>query len=379
MLNETNAAKFIDLLDKMEDPRDNRGKRHNLSFIITAVILAILTGRTTMSGIHRYISNQIDWLKDILNHPEATPVSRAQLPRIIAAVEWEELNQLVEEFFYVNIERIDGEWTAIDGKTLCGTISDKKNKAHENEKIVVSVGHKSQQTVYQRPIVYGASDEISSVRQLLEDTELSQQKVTLDCLHTQAETLEIINLDDGEYIVQVKSNQPKLCDILKSIVASQTPTHTIYSREHNRGRLEIREASFFPLEDVEFDIKWADSGFKTLIFVEREREVLATGKKSEGSYYYLSNQKSAFRVREMFTAIREHWQVEVNNHIRDVTLKEDDTKTKHKNQGQILSLLRTIALNIIKEISPGNVKKALDKFSDCPDFLLKRLVAFNFI
>ena len=188
-----------------------------------------------MSGIHRYISNKIDWLKDILNHPEATAVSRAQLPRIVEVVDWNDLNQTVEEFFSVNIELLDGEWFAVDGKTLRGTITDKKNKAHENEKIVVCVGHKSQQTVYQRPIVYGESDEISEVRQLLQDTELSQQKVTLDSLHAQAETLEIINLDGGEYIVQVKSNQPKLRKILESTVASQTPTHTICTREHNRG------------------------------------------------------------------------------------------------------------------------------------------------
>ena len=189
--------------------------------------------------------------------PEATAVSRAQLPRIIGVVSFHDLNQTVEEFFGVNIELIDGEWFAIDGKTLCGTITDKKNKAHENEKIVVCVGHKSQQTVYQRPIVYGESDEISEVRQLLEETELSQQKVTLDCLHTQADTLELVNLDGGEYLVQVKFNQPKLRNILESIVASQTPTHTICTREHNRGRLEVRAGSFFPIEDVEFDEKWA--------------------------------------------------------------------------------------------------------------------------
>ena len=83
--------------------------------------------------------------------------------------------------------------------------------------------------------------------------------------------------------------------------------------------------------------------------------------------------------RELFTAIRKHWQVEVNNHIRDVTLKEDHVKTKDKNQGQILSLLRTLALNIVKEVSPGNVKKAMQKFADCPDFFVQCLLQVNFL
>ena len=337
-MNTEAAVKFIDLLDGMEDPRDNRGKRHNLSFIITSVILAILSGRTTMSGIHRFMKNKIEWLKDILNRPEAYPVSRAQLPRIVAAVEWEELNKEIEEFFGINIELVDNEWTAVDGKTLCGTITDKKNKAHENEKIVVAVGHQSQQTTYQRPIVYGESNEIEAVRKLFLETDLSAQKVTLDCLHTQVETLEIINLDGGKFLVQVKNNQPGLCNILKHIAWEETPNVTIETHENNRGRKESRIGSFFSLELVEFDKKWQNCGFKTLIVVNRKRKEISTGFESEGTYYYLTNQESAGNEKELFTAIRKHWQVEVNNNIRDVTLKEDHVKTKDKNQGQILSL-----------------------------------------
>ena len=113
----------------MKDFRDNRGKGHQLPFIITSTILAILSGRNNMSSIHRFIVNKIEWLKEILDRPEAYALSRAQLPRILAVVKWEELNKPIEEFFGINIQLIDGEWTAVDGKTLCGTITDKKNKA----------------------------------------------------------------------------------------------------------------------------------------------------------------------------------------------------------------------------------------------------------
>ena len=378
MLNEEKAVKFYQLLEKVKDTRDRRGKRHNLSFIITSTILAILSGRTFMSSIHRYITNHIEWLKEILERPEAFAVSRSQLPRILASVDFDELNQYIEEFFGIHIERHEGEWQAIDGKTLRGTITDKRNSAHENEKIVTVVGHKSEQTTHQRPINYGESSEIIVVRELLEETDLSSQKITLDSLHTQVNTLSVINSDDGQYIVQVKKNQPRLINVLESVSQTHLPLHTITTREKNHGRLEVRRATFFSLENVIFDDKWEDCGFKTLIYMERDRVELKTGEYSEGQYYYLSNQESDGRERELFTAIREHWQVEVNNHIRDVTLKEDDAKTKNKNLGQIYSLLRTVALNIIKEIAPGNVVKAMDKFSDKPHFFISRLVKFNF-
>ena len=33
LINETNGGTLIQMLDKLPDPRDNRGKRHNLSFV----------------------------------------------------------------------------------------------------------------------------------------------------------------------------------------------------------------------------------------------------------------------------------------------------------------------------------------------------------
>jgi hypothetical protein len=37
--------KFIDALKALPDPRDNRGKRHSLAFLIVTVVFAILVGR----------------------------------------------------------------------------------------------------------------------------------------------------------------------------------------------------------------------------------------------------------------------------------------------------------------------------------------------
>ncbi|MDM8565253.1 transposase family protein [Candidatus Halobeggiatoa sp. HSG11] len=52
---------FINVLGELTDPRDERGKRHSLPFVIASVILAILVGRSTVSSIFRYISNKIKW------------------------------------------------------------------------------------------------------------------------------------------------------------------------------------------------------------------------------------------------------------------------------------------------------------------------------
>jgi hypothetical protein len=124
-------------------------------------------------------------------------------------VDWEALNAVIEEFFSVTVENINGEWIAIDGKVLRGTITDNDN-AHENEQITIAIGHESQQIFFQRKMSGAKSSEVAVVRQLLEETWLQRAKVTLDPLHANPTTLETINQSGGKYIVQIKKNQPTL-------------------------------------------------------------------------------------------------------------------------------------------------------------------------
>ena len=152
--NEDKAVSFYELMNQMTDLRDNRGKRHNLAFIVTSVILAILSDRATMSSIHRYITNRIEFLKQILSRPEAVAVSRAQLPRILAGVDFDELNQKIEEFFGYQIELLDGEWRAIDGKTLRGS----KKQGALFSHLLSAVVHKIGITLFQVPVSHKTNE-----------------------------------------------------------------------------------------------------------------------------------------------------------------------------------------------------------------------------
>lgn len=76
--------KFIDALKALPDPRDNRGKQHLLAFLIVTVVFAILAGRSSVSGIHRYMTNKIEWLRKTTGFRCATPISRAHLPGMLA-------------------------------------------------------------------------------------------------------------------------------------------------------------------------------------------------------------------------------------------------------------------------------------------------------
>ncbi len=92
---EKKLTSFMAKLKRLVDARDNRGKRHELAFVLGSVVLAIMSGRSYGSSIQRFIKNRIKWLRRVPGNLEANPVSRAQLPRILAKVDWVALNEIM--------------------------------------------------------------------------------------------------------------------------------------------------------------------------------------------------------------------------------------------------------------------------------------------
>lgn len=175
------AASFIKALHSLTDPRDNRGKRINLAFIVGAVVLAIMSGRSKPSSIHRYIWNRAGWLRKVTKMPGARLISRAHLPRLLGVVPLGELNDIVEAHFGVRLEVNEkDEWVAIDSKTLRGTThADDK----QGERTLLAVTHTKRDILAQRPMSGPKSSEITVTRELLRETGLEKGKVTLDALH----------------------------------------------------------------------------------------------------------------------------------------------------------------------------------------------------
>ena len=137
---------FVGLLkNDLPDQRDNRGKRHSLVFVIVGFVLATLVGRQTLSGIHRFIANRVDWLGELTRIEAAQPISRAHLPRLLDRLDWPVLNRLVERCFGVRVE-CDGkqQWVAVDDKALRGTLDD-----CDKQNVLLAVSHDTRETMAQ--------------------------------------------------------------------------------------------------------------------------------------------------------------------------------------------------------------------------------------
>ena len=363
---ETNVCNFVEARSQLTDDRDNRGKRHALAFVVAGVVLAILSGRSKVSSIFRYLRNRIEWLREVTQHPEAGVVSRAHLPRLLARVDWVELNTLIDQHFGVQVElSATHDWVAIDGKVLRGTLA-----SGDKHSVVFAVSHASRTLLAQAPMHGSKASEIPVVRDLLKHSQLEARKVTLDAHHCNPTTTSQIHQAGGQYVIQIKESQPLLLTQCQSVAAAAVPLGSHDECEKGHGRLTTREGQCFDMRALRLAPRWSDSGIHTLVVMTRHTVTCATQKTPCETAYYISNQALSTdpqaQALELTGAIRQHWHVESDNWIRDVTLDEDHIKTTSANQAQNMGGLRSLAMRLLRRFNVKNFQEALEDFADCP-------------
>lgn len=380
-LSDKKIRNFVDLLtSELPDHRDNRGKRHSLMLVIVGIVLATLLGRHSLSSIHRFICQRLEWLCKLTKTNVDKPISRAHLPRLIDKLSWVAINKLIEQCFGVKIQDDEMQrWIAIDGKALRGTL-----KAGEKQNIVLAVTHDTRELIGQAQQCGDKSSEIPVVRELLRESGLGSQKISLDAHHFNPTTTTQIHKDNGIYLIQAKENQAVFLQQCKALCVNSTPLAKTVEHDKAHGRVTTRSAQLFTLEPLILDSRWEKSGLSVLIVMERESFDTAKQKRTIETSYYISNSileanGEKVLVQELAKAIRLHWGVESNNWIRDCTFNEDHIKTKAGNQSQVMALLRSLAIELIRKSAPKNFRATIERFMDSVLSLETMLIQVNFL
>ena len=323
---------FFEKLQKAEglDLRDNRGKRHELAVVLVGVTIALLSNRDgCLSSIERHLRNHYEKLVLVLKVKKRRPVSRSQLPLILEKVAVEVFDGMLFENYGIKLNKAEREWFAVDGKEMRGSISKGEKRG---EAVVQAVAHKDLKVVAQNYYAGEKESEVPKVRELLEASGLAHEKVSMDALHCKPLTLEIISQAGGNYLVGLKENQKELRKAVRQAMGNHASMFKTTSVEKGHGRLEVREYEIYDLLEMKRDERWERSQIKTVVKIRRERVELKSGKRSLEESYYVTNEVG--RYEELCEAVRRHWTVETNNHIRDVSLKEDQMRSKKRSYSE---------------------------------------------
>ncbi len=198
---------FFTLLEQYPqlDDRDNRGKTHSLPLVLMGVVMALLAGRDgNLSAIQRHMKNQFQALCLTLSLQANRVISRAQLPRLLARVNYPLLARLIQQYYGLTLPEDFADWLSGDGKELRGSIA----KGQQRGEVLVSIVAQSSEAVVIQTYYNGTKEsERPAIVNLLTDNELLKRKIVLDALHLVPALLDAIHHQTGTYLVGLKANQ----------------------------------------------------------------------------------------------------------------------------------------------------------------------------
>jgi predicted transposase YbfD/YdcC len=354
---------------KLPDPRMVNKCDHKLIDIVMIAICATIANADGWEDIALFAEGKREWLKQWLALPNGIP-SHDTFKRVFENIDAEIFQQCFMDWVQAVFTRTKGQVIAIDGKMVRGTC-DKSGKAGLH---LVSAWATANHLTLAQVKVAEKANEIVAIPALLELLMLQGCIVTLDAMGCQKEIVKQIRVQEADYIVTVKHNQPTLHQHLHAAFAagdaagfsSFSPTYC-ETTDIQHGRIEKRQC--WVLADQQAQrLGWQDC--QTLVRIKRTTQ-RGNGKTSQETHYYISSLQPLASL--ILASIRAHWDIENGCHwVLDVVFKEDASRTRTQNADHNLALLRKIALNLIRQHpAKGSLKGKRYRSALNEDFLLE--------
>lgn len=361
---------LLSALDGVPDNRGDQGKRYPLSLLIGLPLLGFIKGKTSLEACVMFGEARERWLVKWfdLGHgiPCATTISRA-----LAVTSPQDVIRAVNQFIR-SVEGIVIEaGVSIDGKTVKAISELKRGVKH----FITLFTHNSCRVLDQEG-VSRKENEITATPRMLERHCLLGSMVTADALLTQTRITQAIRGSMADYLLIVKGNHPELQNIFEPTFNDPLTQANKQTFKENRRTRSIK-TTIALTTDVDLD-ELQKQGWRDIAIVgklERKgwRITKRTKTRINETIYFISS-RATLIPRQTYRLIRDHWHVENKLHWqKDVTLKEDRQRTKTGNAPSILSYLRSLAIQFIRQ-EYHSVTQAIEDFTERPNTYTKLLI-----
>ncbi len=348
----------------LEDPRDIRGKKHELINILIMTIYGTLCEYTDFVNMVDFLTLHDEYFINLLALENGVP-SHDTFSRVFSLINPKDF---INIFIECNKEIVGqkGLHVAIDGKAIKSARSkvNNGNVPYILSGFLCDIGLSIGQIK-----VDDKSNEISAIPELLDLIDVKGRIITIDAIGTQEEIAnKIVYEKKAAYILKVKDNQKDLKDDIKTYFDLELKSdssnidvlETNYEKEHGRIEKRIYYISY-NTECIHNKEKWKSVRAIGRMDVYREEN----GKSSITKNYYILSQQ--FSTEKFKNITREHWNIECSLHWRlDVILDEDHSTNKKDNSIDNLAIIRKIVFNLARlDPSMGNLtlKKKLTRYS----------------
>ncbi len=329
----------------LEDPRDIRGKRHELIDILVMTIYAILCGQTDYTNIAYFMKIKEDYFTKLLNLKNGTP-SHDCLSTLFARINSQKFMEVFIEWIKEIVKIKSGGNISIDGKAV-KSATDKINGG--NVPYIVSAFLCDVGISIGQVKVDDKSNEITAIPDLLDLLDIEGCIITIDAIGTQEDIVNKIVFDKkAHYVLKVKDNQKQL---MRDVKRQFNKFNNLYGNkdvlykktvDKDHGRGEIREYFLtYKTNEIKDKEKWKT--VNALVYVKVKTITNDEVKVTE--HYYIVDYE--IDVDTLEKAIRYHWNIECSLHWRlDVIMDEDHSRNRIKNSIHNLATLRKIVFNL---------------------------------
>ena len=291
---------LLDLLAQVPDPRKKRGRRHALSGLLAVGIAAVIAGSRSFAAIGQWAADAGPEVLAVLGAARG-PAEESTFRRAFALVSADALDRVLGAWLWTRAVHAGGRLViAIDGKTVRGA-KDKNGKAPH---LVAALAH-GIGAVLGQVAVDAKSNEIPAVRELLKAfASLASAVVTIDAMHTQHDTAQVILGRGADYVMTVKGNMPALYRQLKKLPWARIPAVSSVSTDHGRRARRTIKVALAPA--------WI--GFDGAAQVAQlRRTVTRKGKKTVEVVYLITSDRDADPAT-LAAWVRSHWEIENKLH-----------------------------------------------------------------
>lgn len=373
---------LADQLAQVVDQRQPRGVRYPLAPLLTIAILAKLAGHSRVEAIADWARLRASALTRLFGLRRPTMPHARTWGRILAhAVDPTALAITLGQFFHA-VQRVGtvpergSIVVAVDGKTLRGTIP--LGQTHGVH--LVALYHPDTGGTIAQRAVDQKTNEITVVPTLVAEVDLTGKVVTGDAMHCQQAVSRQIIAAGGDYLWQVRDNQPTLLADIRQVFAPRMPVpgwsdpppdwQTARTVEAGHGRIEERILTTSSML-AEY------TPWPGLAQVFQLARIVTDGlgrETRELRYGITSLPADAADATRVLVIARAHWGIENGLHYRrDVTLQEDASLLRRGQGPQVLAALNNTVIGLIRHHGEHNLAAVQRRFLYRWDQALHRL------
>jgi predicted transposase YbfD/YdcC len=311
---------------QITDGRHKRGLRYPLAVLLSLIVLAKLSGETTLSGVVEWARHRQAWLAATFHLKEPRCPCFSTYTYALSKLSAEEVTSVLAQVLCraearrrcgSEPSRLHGQGgragkahLALDGKTLRGTVG--HQAPHQPPVHLLAFYEVATGTVLAQRAVQRKENEISALDHLLTPTLVNGRIISADAMHTQRRFCEQVTRWGGAYVLIAKDNQPTLHEDL-ALFFDDPPVpcaswQSVTTLDKGHGRLERRTITVSTELRDWFARDWC--GIEQVFRIEREVSK-QEGTRREVVYGITSLSPQQAGPSEIGQVVRRHWAIEI--------------------------------------------------------------------